>query len=148
MIKKPMSEPSREGILGSLIRFGRGKVAPPDSDVGKSYVPPSRRNRKSITTWQDEAVLKELKNISYERGIPQQVLIAEGLSYVLARYRKREVGTLAAQYKTAAAAQIRHGKGPFQITVPSGDAILPGLPATSATLRLRGDLLSHLDYIR
>jgi hypothetical protein len=53
----------------------------------------SRKNRKSITTWQDEAVLKELKDISHERGIPQQVLIAEGLSYVLAKYRKRTVAT-------------------------------------------------------
>jgi hypothetical protein len=36
-------------------------------------------------------VLKELKNISHERGIPQQVLIAEALNYVLAKYRKRPV---------------------------------------------------------
>jgi hypothetical protein len=43
--------------------------------------------------WQDEAVLKELKDISYERGIPQQVLIAEGLNYVLMKYRKRTVAT-------------------------------------------------------
>ena len=53
----------------------------------------SRKNRKSITTWQDEVVLKELKDISHERGIPQQALIAEGLNYVLTMYRKRTHAT-------------------------------------------------------
>jgi hypothetical protein len=54
---------------------------------------PSRKHRKSITTWQDEAVLKELKDISHERGIPQQVLIAEELNYVLTKYRRRTIAT-------------------------------------------------------
>jgi hypothetical protein len=92
MIKKP-NEQDRDGILGTLARFGRGKVAPPVDTGGKGYVPPSRKHRKSITTWQDEAVLKELKDISHERGIPQQVLIAEGLNYVLTKYRRRTVAT-------------------------------------------------------
>jgi len=90
MIKKPQ-EQNRDGILGVLTRFGRGGVTQPDDDTNKPYVPPSRKNRKSITTWQDEVVLKELKDISHETGIPQQVLIAEGLNYVLAKYRKRPV---------------------------------------------------------
>jgi hypothetical protein len=93
MIKKHPQEPNRIGILGSLTRFSRGKVAPSAENSGRSYVPPSRKHRKSITTWQDEAVLKELKNISHERGIPQQVLIAEGLNYVLAKYRKPTVAS-------------------------------------------------------
>jgi hypothetical protein len=93
MIKKPMQEKDRDGILGTLARFGRGKVSPPAGDGSKGYLPPSRKNRKSITTWQDAVVLKELKDISHERGIPQQVLIAEGLNYVLAKYRLRTVAT-------------------------------------------------------
>jgi hypothetical protein len=92
MIKKHQ-EQSRNGILGALTRYGRGRVPPPEGDAGKGYVPPSRKNRKSITTWQDEAVLKQLKDISHERGIPQQVLIAEGLSYVLAKYRRGTITT-------------------------------------------------------
>jgi len=92
MIKKQQDQ-NRDGILGALTRFGRGRVALPEGDVGKTYVPPSRKNRKSITTWQDAAVLKELREISHERGIPQQILIAEGLNYVLTKYRKRTVGT-------------------------------------------------------
>ena len=93
MIKKHTQEPNRDGILGALTRFGRGKVASPADNGGKGYVSPSRRHRKSITTWQDEAVLKELKDISHERGIHQQVLIAEGLNFVLTKYRRRTVAT-------------------------------------------------------
>jgi hypothetical protein len=92
------NEQDRDGILGALTRFGRGKVAPTAESGGKGYVPPSRKNRKSVTTWQDEAVLKQLKDISHERGIPQQVLIAEGLNYVLAKYRKSTVATCGAKY--------------------------------------------------
>jgi hypothetical protein len=87
MIKKP-NEQDRDGILGTMARFGRGKVTPPTDFSGKAYAPPSRKHRKSITTWQDEAVLKEPKDISYERGIPQQVL-CRGLNYVITRYRRR-----------------------------------------------------------
>jgi hypothetical protein len=91
MTKKHPQEQDRDGILGTLARFGRGKVTPPTSESGKAYVPPSRKNRKSITTWQDEVVLKELRDISHETGVSQQVLIAEGLNYVLTKYRKRTV---------------------------------------------------------
>jgi len=54
-------------------------------------VAPSRANRKAITTWQDAAALKELKLIAAEHGIAQQALIAEGLNYVLAKYRRAPV---------------------------------------------------------
>lgn len=53
----------------------------------------SRKNRRSVTTWQDEAALKELRTIANETGISQQALIAEGLNYVLTKYRKRTVAT-------------------------------------------------------
>jgi hypothetical protein len=49
------------------------------------------RFAKSITTCQDEAALKELRRISGETGISQQALIAEGLNYVLMKYRERAV---------------------------------------------------------
>ena len=49
MIKR-QQEQDRDGILGTLMRYGRGKVAPTGSEAGKPYVPPSRKNRKSITT--------------------------------------------------------------------------------------------------
>ncbi|MEZ0301436.1 MAG: ribbon-helix-helix domain-containing protein, partial [Hyphomicrobiaceae bacterium] len=92
MTKKQAGDKDRDGILGTLRRFGRGKVlAPSAGNDGKPYVAPSRKNRKSITTWQDEAALKELRAISAETGISQQELIADGINYVLAKYRKRSV---------------------------------------------------------
>jgi hypothetical protein len=90
MIKKPQ-EQTRDGILGALTRFGRGGVLPPGDDPDKPYVPPSRKNRKSFTTWIDEAALKELRDLSHATGRKQQELIAEGLNYVLAKYRKPPV---------------------------------------------------------
>ena len=95
MIKKQAGDKAREGILGTLTRFGRGNVVPPPSagNDGKPYVPPSRKNRKSFTTWQDETALKELRAISHETGKSQQMLIAEALNLLLTKYGKRTVAT-------------------------------------------------------
>ena len=93
MIKKQAGDKAREGILGTLTRFGRGKVPPPAGNDGKPYVPPSRKNRKSFTTWQDETALKELRAISHETGKSQQTLIAEALNLLLTKYGKRTVAT-------------------------------------------------------
>ena len=94
MIKKQAGDKDREGILGTLTRFGRGKVSPPSAgNDGKSYVPPSRKNHKSFTTWQDETALKELRAISHETGKSQQMLIAEALNLLLTKYGKRTVAT-------------------------------------------------------
>ena len=92
MIKKH-PEPNRDGILGTLTRFGRGKIAPPAGNVGMPYVPPSRKNRKSFTTWQDETALSELRALSHETGKSQQRLIAEALNLLLTKYGKRTVAT-------------------------------------------------------
>jgi hypothetical protein len=47
-----------------------------------------RRHKKPMLSWQDEAVLKLLREIAYEQRMTQQALIAEGLNYVLAKYSK------------------------------------------------------------
>ena len=60
---------------------GASPRASPEGDAGKPDVPPSRKNRKSITTCLDEVVLKELCDIAHK--------IPEGLNYVLIKYRKR-----------------------------------------------------------
>ena len=41
-----------------------------------------------MISWQDEAVLGLLREIAYERKRTQQSLIAEGLNYVLVKYKK------------------------------------------------------------
>ena len=47
-----------------------------------------RRHKKPMISWQDEAVLKLLREIAYEQRMTQQALIAEGLNHVLAKYKK------------------------------------------------------------
>lgn len=47
-----------------------------------------RRHKKPMISWQDEAVLGLLRDIAYERRTTQQSLIAEGLNYVLVKYKK------------------------------------------------------------
>jgi hypothetical protein len=89
--KGKQDQHDREGIGASLLRWSRGRIPPPPGAPAGTYVPPSRKNRKSITTWQDEAALKELRAISGRTGISQQALIAEGLNYVLTKYRERAV---------------------------------------------------------
>ena len=56
-------------------------------------MPPSRANRKALTTWQDEAALKQLKHLAADLGVSQQALIAEGINHVLAKYGKPTVAT-------------------------------------------------------
>ena len=90
MIKK--QEPQDRGtILRALAGFTQGKVTPPESDAPKPYVAPSRKNRKSFTTWIDEAALKELCDLSHETGRKQQELVAEALNMLFVKHGKRRV---------------------------------------------------------
>ena len=90
MIKK--QEPQDRGaILRALASFTQGKVASPEGDAAKPYLPPSRKNRKSFTTWIDEAALKELRDLSRETGRKQQELIAEALNMLFVKHGKRRV---------------------------------------------------------
>ena len=91
MTRRSSQEPDRAGIVATLARWSRGRVAPPANNSAWPYIAPSRKNRKSMTTWQDEAALKEMRAIASETGISQQALIAEGLNYVLTKYRRRSV---------------------------------------------------------
>jgi hypothetical protein len=52
-------------------------------------VAPSRKNRKSFTTWQGETALSELCTLSHETGKSQQRLVAEALNLMLTKYGKR-----------------------------------------------------------
>jgi Antitoxin-like ribbon-helix-helix len=55
--------------------------------------PPSRKNRRVLTTWQDDASLKQLKMLAVELEVSQQSLVAEGLNYVLNKYGRPSVAT-------------------------------------------------------
>jgi hypothetical protein len=92
MIRKPHQDQNRDGILRTLTRFGSGRLPTPDGNA-KSYVAPSRERRKPLTTWQDEAAIKELRTLSLETGKKQQALVAEALNMLFAKHGKRTVAT-------------------------------------------------------
>lgn len=52
------------------------------------YSPPSRRHRRSLTTWQDEAAIQALKEIGVVHDRTMQGLIAEGINHVLVKHGK------------------------------------------------------------
>jgi hypothetical protein len=56
-----------------------------------SPVPPSRRKRTAITTWQDTAAVKQLKDLAHKTERSQQELIAEALNLLFERYKKPPV---------------------------------------------------------
>ena len=80
----------RNPWLSRLTPFRRTPQARP---TGAYAVPPSRANRKALTTWQDTAALKQLKHLANDLGTSQQALIAEGINHVLAKYGKPTVAT-------------------------------------------------------
>lgn len=92
MSKRTSKDQDRNPWLERLNPLRRMPTPMPPTNVGYR-TPPSRENRKALTTWQDEAALKQLKQIATERNISQQALIAEGINYVLAKYGKPTVAS-------------------------------------------------------
>jgi len=76
-----------------LERLNPMRRTPQARPAGAYAVPPSRANRKALTTWQDAAALKQLKHLANDLGVSQQALIAEGINYVLDKHRKATVAT-------------------------------------------------------
>lgn len=91
MTVKPAKDQDRHPWLERLNPLR--KTPQPTATSTPYPVPPSRKNRKALTTWQDEVALKQLKLIATETGVSQQALIAEGLNYVLTKYGKPAVAT-------------------------------------------------------
>ena len=74
-------KPSESVVQSTLSRLS-GKVQP-DGERR-----PDRQHKKPMMSWQDEAVLSLLRDIAYEQRTTQQALIAEGLNYVLGKYKR------------------------------------------------------------
>jgi hypothetical protein len=91
MTRKPPQTDDRSGWLELLNPLRR--TPQPVIRTAAYPVPPSRKNRKALTTWQDAAALKQLKQLAAAVGISQQALIAEGINHVLAKYGKPTVAT-------------------------------------------------------
>jgi hypothetical protein len=87
MSKKPPQNGTRAKIVNGLKDWSTGRSVREGADTGpKTYVLPSRKGRKAVTTWLNEGEVQQLSDISHKHNIPQQVLMAEGLRYVLAKY--------------------------------------------------------------
>jgi hypothetical protein len=69
------------------------RTPPPEAARPATYRAPSRKGRKAMTVWQDEAALKQLKLLAVDLGVSQQALVAEGINHVLAKYGKPTVAT-------------------------------------------------------
>jgi hypothetical protein len=76
-----------------LERLNPMRRTPQTRPAGAYAVPPSRANRKALTTWQDAAALKQLKHLANDLGVSQQALVAEGINLVLAKHGKPTVAT-------------------------------------------------------
>lgn len=87
-MKKPSAD--RASWMARLSPLRR---TPQPQPVGAYAIPPSRANKKVLTTWQDIAALKQLKHLANDLGVSQQSLVAEGINHVLAKHGKLPVAT-------------------------------------------------------
>jgi len=86
----------RDGVLDTLRQFMRPKPQaqePIALHAGGQYVAPSRRSKKAVTTWQDQAAVKQLKDLANALGISQQQAIAEALNLWFARHGKPTIAS-------------------------------------------------------
>jgi hypothetical protein len=80
----------RNPLLEVLDQFRRTPPAHAPAQKGQTAwpIPPSRRSKKALTTWQDAAALKQLKQLADEQGISQQRALAEALNLLFAKHGK------------------------------------------------------------
>ena len=52
---------------------------------------PSRREKKTVMSWHDAAVVKQIKAIAFEEEKTQQALMQEALNLLFAKYGKDQI---------------------------------------------------------
>ena len=93
MTRKTDQGQDRNAWLDRLNPLRRTPQPEPTPRRSPYPTPPSRKNRRVLTTWQDDAALKQLKMLAVELEVSQQSLVAEGINYVLAKYGRPSVAT-------------------------------------------------------
>jgi hypothetical protein len=79
-------------ILSILSKWSRTQRTAAAPESGGAYpIPPSRRNRKALTTWQDDVAVQQLKAIAVEQGWTQQRTLAEAMNLLFAKYGKATI---------------------------------------------------------
>lgn len=77
------TDPAQRDQIEHELSASGGKI--PNDGTG---LPPSRRHRRSLTTWQDEAAIQVLREIGAVHRRTMQALIAEGINHVLVKHGK------------------------------------------------------------
>ena len=92
-MSKTKTEKDRNPLLAGLNPFRRTQAGAQPAPQPVYPIPPSRQNRKALTTWQDAIALKQLKAIADEQGVSQQKALAEALNLLFTKYGKPAIAT-------------------------------------------------------
>lgn len=95
MSRKQQAQPDRNFLAAVMAKI-TGKAPPPPVEQRDHLgytIPPSRKTKKAITTWQDAVAAQQLKDLANERGVSQQKLIAEAFNLLFAKYSKPTIAS-------------------------------------------------------
>jgi hypothetical protein len=67
---------------------GHGRPPLPHADLRSPKYRPNRSARRAVTTWQDEAKIKQLRLLAVELDCSMQALIEEGIEHILRKRRQ------------------------------------------------------------
>jgi hypothetical protein len=77
--------------LDRLRPLSRNPEPAPAPSAPSYPIPPGRRDRATLSTWQDVGAVKELKRLSVDVNKSQQELVAEALNLLFAKYDRPQV---------------------------------------------------------
>jgi hypothetical protein len=64
----------------------------PTAEPG-TYIPPSRRTKKTFTAWMDKDALAQLKRLADHKGVSQQKLLAEAFNLLFEKHGLPPIAT-------------------------------------------------------
>ncbi len=85
----------RKNLVDRLMPWGRGRSVEPPQPTAEpgTYVPPSRRTKKTFTAWMDRDALDQIKRLAARRKVPQQKLIAEAFNLLFEKHGLPPIAT-------------------------------------------------------
>jgi hypothetical protein len=89
----------RESLAAKLLPWGRSRSAPPaasppqHAETTGYTIPPSRRTKKTFTSWADRDALQQLKRLSEKKRVSQQRLIAEAFNLLFEKHGLPPIAT-------------------------------------------------------
>jgi len=91
----PAPGEDRDSLVDRLMPWGRGRSMEPPQPAAEpgTYIPPSRRTKKTFTAWMDKDALDQLKRLAARRKVPQQKLIAEAFNLLFEKHGLPPIAT-------------------------------------------------------